>query len=252
MKVFFVGAGPGDPELLTLKALRILQACKICIYAGSLVDPVLLQNLPPDCEKYDSALLTLEETMAVMLNAHQQNIDVVRLHSGEPAIYGAIGEQIRKLRESGIDYEQVPGISSFQAAAAALQVELTCPEISQTVVLTRSPGRTPLPGEKAWLEGFHRHATYCLFLSVHQMSDLTRLLAGKMGEECPCAVVYHASRPDQKVLRGSLKNIADFVQQAGIRNTAMVIVGYALDPEEHTKSRLYAADFSHEFREAQR
>lgn len=250
MKVYFVGSGPGDPELLTIKAQRLLQQAKICVHAGSLVDPKILDMLPIDCELYDSAGMNLTETTQVMVSAKERNLDVVRLHSGEPSLYGAIGEQIQLLQEYQIEYEVVPGISSFQAAAAALKVELTCPEVSQTVVLTRSPGRTPLPGAEQWAEQFERHNTYCLFLSVHQLDKLAPQMALKMGKDCPAAVVYHASRPDQQVLRGTLDNIADLVQKAEIHKTAQILVGWALNGHFPRPSRLYAAEFAHEYRSA--
>lgn len=248
MTVYFVGSGPGDPELLTRKALRLLQSAPICIFAGSLVDPQLLGELPAHCEKHDSAKLNLDEIIGIIQDAHTRNIDVIRLHSGEPAIYGAIGEQMRRLDPLGIPYEVVPGISSFQAAAASLQLELTCPEVSQTVILTRSPGRTPMPGEDHWIEQFHPYATYCLFLSVDKLSMLSLLIAERMGPDCPCAVVFHASRPDQKIIRGTLENIATQVE--GIQSTAQIIIGYAMDPPILKESKLYDHAFTHGFREA--
>ena len=250
MSVYFVGSGPGDPELLTLKALRLLRQAQVCIHAGSLVDPELLKELPDDCELHDSARMSLDEIITVMKEAHARGLDVIRLHSGEPSIYGAIGEQMAVLDKLGIDYEQVPGISSFQAAAAALKVELTAPEISQTVVLTRSPGRTPLPGEENWLDTFHPHATYCLFLSVDKLQILSTQIAARMGEQCPCAVVFHASRPSQIILRGTLLDIGAKVQAQGIRHTAQVLIGYALGKDLKAVSRLYAPEFGHEFRDA--
>lgn len=249
MTVYFVGSGPGDPELLTRKALRILQNAAICIHAGSLVDPEILKELPHDCILHDSAGMNLDEIIAVMEKAYCQGIDVVRLHSGEPSLYGAIGEQMRRLDLLKIPYQVIPGISSFQAAAAGLCLELTCPEVSQTVVLTRCPGRTPMPGEDTWLEQFHRHATYCIFLSVDKMESLAASIAEKMGIDCPCAVVYHASRPDQKILRGTLQTIGEQVQQAAIRSTAQIIIGYALNAgAAAAESKLYDSHFNHGFR----
>lgn len=249
MKVYFVGSGPGDPELLTRKALRLLQSASICIYAGSLVDPELLKELPNHCQLHNSAGMDLDQTTQVMVDAQKAGLDVIRLHSGEPAIYGAIGEQMQKLHTHNIDYEVVPGISSFQAAAAALKKELTCPEVSQTVVLTRSPGRTPMPGEDQWLNNFHKHATYCLFLSVDKLKYLASEIALHMGFDCPCAIVYHASRPDQKILKGTLSNIVEQLSNTDIKSTAQVIIGYALNPPEQLESKLYDTKFTHGFRE---
>lgn len=249
MTVYFVGSGPGDPELLTRKALRILQSARICIHAGSLVDPEILKELPDNCKLYDSAGMNLDEIIDVMVNAYNQGTDVVRLHSGEPALYGAIGEQMRRLDLLNIPYQVIPGISSFQAAAASLCLELTSPEVAQTVVLTRSPGRTPMPGEELWLDQFHPYATYCIFLSVDKLASLAGSIAQKMGDSCPCAVVFHASRPDQKILRGTLQTIGAQVQQAGISSTAQIIIGYALNATPvSAESKLYNRNFNHGFR----
>lgn len=249
-KIAFVGSGPGDPELLTLKAQRYLAQADVCIYAGSLVADVILAHLPATCEKHDSATLNLGETTLLLQKGIEENKNVVRLHSGEPALYGAIGEQIAELQKLGIDYEVIPGISSFQAAAAALRVELTCPEVSQTVVLTRSPGRTPMPGEENWAEQFNKHTTYCLFLSVHQFDKLAPQIAEKMGWDCPMAVVYHASRPDQKVLQGTIAEIKEILINEPIKKTAQILIGWALKGEAPRPSRLYAAEFAHEYRDA--
>ncbi|HSQ41610.1 MAG TPA: precorrin-4 C(11)-methyltransferase [Fibrobacteraceae bacterium] len=248
--IYFVGAGPGDPELLTLKAARLLRQAQVCVYAGSLVAAEILRELPADCIRHDSAELHLEQIVAILRDAHAQGKNAVRLHSGEPALYGAIAEQMRSLDAQKIPYTQVPGISSFQAAAAALQVELTVPEVAQTVVLTRSPGRTPMPGEETWAQIFRPDATYCLFLSVDQIAKLVPQIAERMGFDCPCAVVYHASRPDQQIFQGTLENIAAQVEAAGIRSTAQILIGRALSKRLPASSRLYAQDFSHGFRAA--
>lgn len=248
--VYFVGAGPGDPELLTLKALRLLNIAEVCIYAGSLVPAEILNKLPKRCKRHDSSRLTLEQTTQIIHHASKNGELLIRLHSGEPALYGAIGEQMRELDKLGIGYSQVPGISSFQAAAATLCVELTCPEISQTVVLTRAPGRTPLPGEKYWRNIFDPSATYCLFLSVDKLEQIIPDISLSMGSNCPCAVVYNVSRKSQIVLRGTLSNIIQQVQNAEIYNTAQILIGYCLQSGIPTYSRLYASDFSHQFRKA--
>ena len=248
MKVIFVGAGPGDPELLTIKAERLLRGCAVCIYAGSLVSPAVLALLPPTAERHDSATLTLEEIIALCRDAQARGLDVVRLHTGEPALYGAIREQMRELDRLGIAYEVVPGISSFQAAAAALCAELTAPEVSQTVILTRTAGRTPMPGEQDLRALAATRSTLCIFLSVHKLEEVAATLAEFYGPACPAAVVFHASWPDQLVIEGTLADLAEKVATAGIRKTAMILVGHAL-ARKGAASKLYDAAFTHEYRE---
>jgi precorrin-4/cobalt-precorrin-4 C11-methyltransferase len=249
MKVIFVGAGPGDPELLTLKAARLLQSCQCCVYAGSLVSPEVVALVPAEAEKHDSAVMTLEETTEVCRKAQERGVDVIRLHTGDPSIYGAIREQMIELDKLGIAYEVVPGVSSFQAAAAALKTELTAPEVSQTIVLTRTAGRTPMPAGQELERMAQTHATLCIFLSVHNMADVAQTLAAHYGVDCPIAVVYRASWPDQKIVQGTLTDIAEKVARAGIGKTAMIVVGRAL--ERHgAVSRLYSGEFSHGFRTA--
>jgi precorrin-4/cobalt-precorrin-4 C11-methyltransferase len=250
MKVFFVGAGPGDPELLTRKAERLLRTAKVCIYAGSLVSPEVIALLPATVEKHDSAALSLPRIVELILEARSRDLDVVRLHTGDPSIYGAIGEQMVELERHGIDYEVVPGVSAFQAAAAALRWELTVPEITQSIVLTRTPGRTPMPPGET-LERFAAGgATLCLFLSAHTLAASARTLAVHYGAGCPAAVVYHASWPDQKMIRGTLGDIAQKTDRAGIHKTALVIVR-PTGSGGATQSRLYAADFSHGYRQGE-
>jgi precorrin-4/cobalt-precorrin-4 C11-methyltransferase len=249
MRVRFVGAGPGDPELLTVKAQRLLEQCRICIYAGSLVNPEVLSLLPSECERHDSATLDLDEISELFADARDRNIDVVRLHSGDPAIYGAIREQMNELDRLGIDYEVVPGVSSFQAAAAALCTELTAPEVAQTIILTRTSGRTPVPPEQELGALARTHSTLCIFLSAHKLSDVASTLAQHYGSDCPAALVYRASWPDELIVRGTLVDIAERVAAAGIRKTAMIVVGRALS-REIPVSKLYDAAFSHEFRSA--
>jgi precorrin-4/cobalt-precorrin-4 C11-methyltransferase len=249
MKVYFIGAGPGDPELLTLKAQRLLRTCPICIYAGSLINPALLDHLPADAERHDSAPLSLEEIRALFLTAKERNRDVARLHSGDPSIYGAIREQMNELDRLGIAYEVVPGVSSFQAAAAALGTELTAPEISQTIILTRTAGRTPMPEDQDLQKLAASRATLCIFLSAHKVSEVAASLAGPYGGDCPAAVVYHASWPDQRILRGTLADIGAQAEAAGISKTAMIVVGQALG-RDIPASKLYDAAFGHDFREA--
>lgn len=249
MKVYFVGAGPGDPELLTVRAQRLLANAKLCIYAGSLVNPDLLQLLPAGCERYDSARLNLGEILTLFQLARERDLDVVRLHTGEPAIYGAIGEQMDALDQLGIAYEVVPGISAFQAAAATLRVELTAPEIAQTIILTRAPGRTPMPPSEDLARLAQSRATLCIYLSTDKVGELTSLLAEHYGSECPAALVYHASWPDERIIRGTLADIAPRIAAERITRTAIFLVGYALQRPWPHLSKLYDKDFAHGYRQ---
>ncbi len=248
MKVHFVGAGPGDPDLLTVKAHGLLKSCRICVYAGSLVNPAVLEVLPPGCERHDSAAMSLEEILVVFEGAAEADVDVVRLHSGDPSIYGAIGEQMRALDRMGIDYEVVPGVSSFQAAAAELRTELTAPEIAQTIILTRTAGRTPVPPAQELKKLALTGATLCIFLSTPKIHEIVTDLVPHYGADCPAGLVYHASWPDRITVRGTLGDIAAKVAAAGVNKTAMIIVGHALG-SDIPRSKLYHESFSHGFRE---
>ena len=243
----FVGAGPGDPDLMTLKAARLLRECQCCIYAGSLVSPEVIGLLPESCEKHDSAEMTLAQTTEACREAVARGLSVVRLHSGDPSIYGAIREQMNELDTLGIAYEVVPGVSSFQASAAALKTELTAPEVSQTIILTRDSGRTPLPPEQELSKLGAAHATLCVFLSVQGIGKVVAALLPHYGATCPAAVVYRASWPDQQIVRGTLADIAEKVRQAGISRTAMIVVGQALK-RDIPVSKLYDAEFTHGYR----
>jgi precorrin-4/cobalt-precorrin-4 C11-methyltransferase len=251
MIVHFVGAGPGDPELLTWKAERLLREARICIYAGSLVSPEVLALLDPSAEKHDSAAMSLEQVMDTYLAARRRGIDVVRLHSGEPALYGAISEQMDELDRRGIAYDVTPGVSSFQAAAAALATELTAPEIAQTVILTRSSGRTPLPDGQELAQLARAHATLCIFLSTAHVEEVAAALLPEYGAACPAAVVYHASWPDQHIIRTHLGGLAGAVKSAGLRKTSIILVGEAL-ARGGARSKLYDPAFAHEYRGASR
>lgn len=250
MKVYFVGAGPGDPDLLTRKAERLLRTCLCCVYAGALVSPEVLGLLPAQAERHDSAKLPLDEIVAVFRAAHAKKRDVVRLHSGDPSIYGAIAEQMRELDRLGIAYEIVPGVSCFQAAAAALKVELSAPEVAQTIILTRVGGRTPLPETQALDRLAATQATLCIFLSIHKIDVVATTLSRHYGSDCPAAVVYRASWPDQKLLQGTLANIAAQTAAAGIERTALVLVGRAL-ARLGPASKLYDKTFEHGYRRGQ-
>lgn len=248
MTVHFVGAGPGDPELLTLKAARLLDGARVCIYAGSLVNPQVLGRLPEDCERHDSAALDLPETLAICQDAHARGLDTVRLHSGDPSIYGAIREQMEGLDALGIPYDVCPGVSAFQASAAALCAELTVPEKSQTIILSRTKGRTPMPDHQDLPHLAALKATLCLYLSAHKVPEVAEELIPFYGADCPAAIVEKASWPQQRILRGTLADIGAQAQEAGIRATALIVVGEAL-ARGHAASRLYASDFTHGFRE---
>lgn len=254
MKVIFVGAGPGDPDLLTVKARRLLRQCHICVYAGSLVSPEVVDLVPENAELHDSAAMTLEQIETVFVSAQQQDIDVIRLHTGDPAIYGAIREQMNILDRLGIDYEVVPGISSFQASAAALKTELTAPEIAQTIILSRTSGRTPMPAKQDLAELARTESTLCLFLSVHKLGTVVGELIPYYGADCPIGVVFRASWPDEVVIQGTLADIAPKVAAAGITKTAMIVVGPAIGSDRARDipvSKLYHRHFSHGYRNAE-
>ena len=228
--VHFIGAGPGDPDLITVKGKRLIEEADVIIYAGSLVNPQVLAGARPDAEIYNSAQMTLPEVVAVMKKAEEEGKTVARVHTGDPAIYGAHREQMVQLDELGISYDVVPGVSSFLAAAASMKKEYTLPGISQTVILTRMEGRTPVP-EKEQIEALAVHqASMAIFLSVGQMDELSsRLIKGGYPETTPAAVVYKASWEDEKIVTGTLKDIGERVRQAGIRKTAMITVGRFLE-----------------------
>lgn len=246
-KVYFIGAGPGDPELLTIKGKRLLESADMIIYAGSLVNPQLLECAKPGCSIYDSACMTLEQVISAMQEATSDGKNVARLHTGDPSIYGAIREQIDELDLLGIDCEVVPGVSSFTASAAALKREFTLPDISQTVICTRLEGRTPVP-EKESLESLASHrASMAIFLSVHMIDEVARRLIPHYGESAPVAIVQKASWSDQKIVEGTLSDIADKAREAGIEKTAQILVGEFLG-DKYSRSKLYDPAFSHGYR----
>jgi precorrin-4/cobalt-precorrin-4 C11-methyltransferase len=250
MKVYIIGAGPGDPELITVKGARLVERCPVVLYTGSLVPEAVIARARRDAKVLDSSGMTLEEIIAVIVEARDRGDDVARVHTGDPSVFGSTAEQMRRLDALGIDYEIVPGVSSFSAAAAALGRELTLPELCQTVILTRAEGRTPMP-PKERLEELARHqATLALFLSVGLLDEVAAALTPSYGADCPVAVVQRASWPDQQIVRGTLADIGAKVKQAGIKATAMILVGRVLTAEDFADSRLYAADFSHGYRRA--
>ena len=250
MQVYIVGAGAGDPELITLKGHRLLKEADVIIYAGSLVNPALLDFAKAGAEIHDSASMTLPEVIETIEKAVAKGLLVVRLHTGDPSIYGAIQEQMDALKKKNIDFEVVPGVSSFLATAAALKQEYTLPGISQTVIITRNEGRTPVP-EREKLRSLAAHqATMCIFLSITMLSDVVaELIAGGYAPDTPIAIVQRASWPEQKIVRATLETIVAEIADKGIDRTAMIVVSRCLGAD-YELSRLYAPEFSHMFREA--
>jgi len=236
MTVFFVGAGPGDPELLTLKAQRVIGSCPVCLFAGSLVPAEVVACAPEGARVMDTAPMTLAETHAEILAAHGRGEDVARVHSGDPSLYGAIAEQIRLLRRDGIGYEIVPGVPAYAAVAAALGQELTIPEIAQSIVLTRvSMKSTSMPAGET-LENFARTgATLAIHLGVRNLREIERQLVPHYGAECPVVVAYRVGWPDQMLIRGTLSDIHAKVRAEKITRTALILVGPALG--EHADFR---------------
>ncbi len=247
--IVFVGAGPGDPELLTIKGRRLLDQADVIVYAGSLVNPALLDGL--SATLHNSASLTLDECIGIMAEAAGQEKKVVRLHTGDPAIFGAIREQMARLDKLHIAYEVVPGVTSATAAAASLKAELTLPEISQTIIITRQAGRTPVPDkEQLRLLAAHQ-ATMLIFLSVGMIDTVVaELTAGGYPTSTPVAVVEKASWPEERKVYGTLATISAVVKKADIKKTAMILVGNVLSGIGK-ESRLYDKHFSHEFRRGQ-
>jgi precorrin-4/cobalt-precorrin-4 C11-methyltransferase len=252
MKVYFIGAGPGDPGLLTIRAAELIAACPVVLYTGSLVPREVLARARPDATVRDSASMTLEEIIDITTAARDAGHDVARVHTGDPMIFGSTAEQMRRLRALGIDYEIVPGVSSFTAAAAVLGRELTLPELSQTVILTRAEGRTPMPDSEKLADLARHGATMALFLSITLMQEVTEQLIPAYGEDCPVAVVHKATCPDQKIVTGTLADIRAKVKAAGIKTQSIILVGRTLTAEDFADSRLYAADFSHRYRKARK
>lgn len=248
MKIYFVGAGPGDPELITLKGYNSLSQADIVIYAGSLVNPALLDYCKEGCEIFDSAEMDLGEIIEVMARGIRENKKVVRLQTGDFSIYGSVREQMEELDKLGIGYELIPGVSSFLGAASALQVEYTVPEISQSLIITRMAGRTPVP-EKESLRSFAAHNTsMAIFLSVQGIRAVVgELLEGGYQPSTPCCVIYKATWPEEKAVKGTLEDIVNKVKEAEIKKTALILVGDFLG-DQYNNSKLYHREFTHEYR----
>lgn len=249
MTVHFIGAGPGAADLITVRGLRLIERCPVCLYAGSLVPAEIVAAAPAGALVIDTAPLHLDEIVAEMARAHAGGQDVARVHSGDPSLYGAIAEQMRRLDALGIPYDVTPGVPAFAAAAAALRAELTLPEISQTVVLTRTAVRaSAMPqGERLAALGASG-ATLAIHLSVNNLARVVRELVPHYGADCPVVVAYRVSWPDERILRGTLATIRDAVKAAGITRTALILVGHVLAARDFTDSRLYAADHHHVLR----
>jgi len=248
MKVFIIGAGPGDPKLLTLRAAELISKCPVVLYTGSLVPREAIASARSDARVIDSSGMTLDEIIAEIVRAHDANYDVARVHTGDPSVFGSTAEQMRRLIQLGIPYEIVPGVSSFTAAAAVLGRELTLPELSQTVILTRAEGRTPMPAREKLDDLAYHHATLALFLSITLLREVVESLIPEYGGDCPVAVVHKATCPAQKIVLGTLSDIVGRVREAGIKNQSIVLVGRVLTANDFADSRLYAADFSHGYR----
>ena len=249
--VHFVGAGSGAPDLITVRGQRLLLEADVIIYAGSLVNPALLDYKKEGCRVYDSAKMTLEQVTDVMRQAEREGLTTVRLHTGDPCIYGAIREQMDILEEAGIQYDSTPGVSAFCGAASALDMEYTLPGISQSVIITRMAGRTPMP-EKESIESFAAHgATMVIFLSTGMLEKLSgRLIEGGYAPETPAAIVYKATWPDEEKYICTVDTLARTAAEHGITKTALIIVGGAVAQSGYERSKLYDPGFTTEFREA--
>ena len=248
MRVYVIGAGPGDPKLLTLRGAELIASCPVVLYTGSLVPREVLAHARPDAQVLDSSGMTLDQIIDILVAARDAGQDVARVHTGDPSIFGSTAEQMRRMQDLGIAYEIIPGVSSFTAAAAALGRELTLPELCQTVILTRAEGRTPMP-DREKLEALASHkATLALFLSVTLLKQVTKALIPSYGADCPVAVVHKATWPDQKIVLGTLADIQEKVAAEGIRSQSMVLVGRVLTATDFADSRLYAPEFGHRFR----
>jgi len=250
MTVYFIGAGPGDPELLTLKAARIIGQCQVCLYAGSLVPEEVVGCAPEGALVMDTAPMHLDQTHEQIDAAHARGQDVARVHSGDPALYGAIAEQIRRLKAEGIDYQIIPGVPAYAAAAAALGTELTVPEVAQSIILTRMSMKSTGMPKGETLENFATSgATLAIHLGIKALRDIVRRLTPYYGADCPCVVGYRVSWPDQLLIRGTLETIHGEVRKAKLTRTALIMVGPALaDSHGFPDSALYDAAKPHVLR----
>ncbi|MEU3602300.1 precorrin-4 C(11)-methyltransferase [Streptomyces sp. NPDC006798] len=243
MTVYFIGAGPGAADLITVRGARTLAACRVCLYAGSLVPTELLAECPPDARLVDTARLDLDRITEEFVRAHEAGHDVARLHSGDPSVFSAVAEQMRRLDAAGIPYEVVPGVPAFAAAAAALKRELTVPTVGQTVVLTRIAQRATAMPDGEDLDTLGRSgALIVLHLAASYVDRVVAELLPRYGADCPAAVVAYASRPDELIIRGTLDEIAGKVKAAGVVRTAVIMVGRTLGAEHFRDSHLYSPE----------
>lgn len=248
--VYFVGAGSGAPDLITVRGMKLLNQADVIIYAGSLVNPELLEYKKESCEVHNSALMTLEEVLTVMTDAHEKGLMLVRLHTGDPCLYGAIREQMDYLEEASIPYEVCPGVSSFCGAASSLGIEYTLPEVSQSVIITRMAGRTPVPKRES-IASFAAHgATMVVFLSTGMLARLSEeLVRGGYKKTTPAAIVYKATWPDEKKVVCTIATLERTAKEEGITKTALIIVGDAVSQSGYVRSSLYDPVFTTEFRQ---
>ena len=250
MTIHFIGAGPGAPDLLTLRGRDLIASCPVCLYAGSLVPEEILAHCPPGARIVNTAPLDLDAITDLFAAAHAREQDVARLHSGDLSVWSAMGEQLRRLRAAGIPYTVTPGVPSFAAAAAALGAELTLPGVAQSVVLTRTPGRaSPMPQGESLARFAATGSTLVIHLSIHKLAEVVAALTPAYGADCPVAVVYRASWPDEKIVRATLATI-EAAMGDGVERTALILVGPALAAEGFSDSRLYAVDYDRRFRPA--
>ena len=251
MTVYFIGAGPGDPELITVKGQRLIRECPLVLYAGSLVPKEVVLTANPAAEIVNTADLDLDEIIARIRDAHVRRLNVARVHTGDPALYGAIGEQIRELEKLGIPYEVVPGVTAAFAGAAMLRRELTLPGVSQTIILTRHAGKTPMPEGESLPELAQHRATMAIYLSVDKLREIVAELAPHYGVDCPAAVLHRVSWPDQDGVVGTLADIAAKVEAKGFTRTALILVGRVIQPDGFPPSYLYSAEHAEWYRKFQ-
>ncbi len=249
MTVHFIGAGPGAPDLITLRGLKLIETCPVCLYAGSLVPEAIVRAAPRGALVIDTAPMTLDEIIAEIAKAHDQGSDVARVHSGDPSLYGAIAEQMRRLDRLGIPYDVTPGVPAFAAAAAVLKREFTLPEIAQTVILTRtSMQASPMPDGEALEELGRSRATLAIHLSIRNLKAIERALTPHYGADCPVIVVYRVTWPDQQILHGTLSTIAAKVRAAKVTRTALILVGHVFAERDFRNSALYDPAHEHVLR----
>jgi precorrin-4/cobalt-precorrin-4 C11-methyltransferase len=251
MTVYFIGAGPGAPDLITLRGQRLIERCPVCLYAGSLVPTEIVASAPSDALVRDTAPMHLDEIIAEIVAAHARGADVARVHSGDPSIYGAVAEQMRRLDALDIPYEVVPGVPAFAAAAARLATELTLPEISQTIILTRTSGKaSPMPPRETLEILGQSGATLAIHLSVRNLTYVETALTPHYGADCPAVIIYRATWPDEEIIVTTLSEMRTRVREEKITRTALIFVGRVFGETKFRESRLYAADFAHVLRNA--